>query len=208
MIKQAEIDAAKAKIAAAKALAMSKALAGNALRRFESTPVVSNAQPKPPLKPNQLKRFDTFDERALEAKLAAAKGKQAQIKQDAAQMIQKHIRAALARKARRRKQQEDAAKIIQKHIRGALARMSSAKITRENRAEALMKKLAAAARRLENGEEFTEAELQQLAADMAEVLAMLKVCAPFILSFALLLSSVVLRLLNFDVRVVGDARAS
>ena len=150
----------------------------------------------------------TLDEGALAAKLAAAREKQAQIKRDAVQMIQKHIRAALARKARRRKEQEDAAKMIQKHIRGALARMASKKVTREKRAEALMKKLAAAARRLETGEDFTEAELQQLAADMAEVLTMLKVCAAVVLSFALLLPSVVLSLLNCYMHVVGDARAS
>jgi hypothetical protein len=42
--------------------------------------------------------------------------------------------------------------------------------------ETLLKRLAAAAQRLEAGEDISEEELQQLAADMAELLALLKVC--------------------------------
>jgi hypothetical protein len=82
---------------------------------------------------------------------------------------------AEAEAAAKRQKQEAAAKTIQRHMRGALARMSSKVRMRENRMDELLKRLMAAVQRLEAGEEFTEAELQQLAADMAEVLALLKV---------------------------------
>jgi hypothetical protein len=164
-MKQAEIDAAKAKAEAEKARAMNKALAGNALRRFQSTP----AGPKAPVVSKRLVRINTVDE--TYAKEIAEKAKQAE-KEKQAQLDQEK-----AEEARRIKEREDAATRIQKHVRGALARMASKQKTREKRVDTLLKRLATAAQRLEAGEEFTEQELQQLAADMAELLALLKVCA-------------------------------
>jgi hypothetical protein len=163
-IKQAEIDAAKAKLEAEKARAMNKALAGNALRRFQSTPT----GPKPQLVPKRLARIATVDEQY--SKENAEKEKQAE-REKQARLDQEKEKAA-----RRIKERNDAATRIQKHVRGALARMASKQKTREKRVETLLKRLAAAAQRLEAGEDISEEELQQLAADMAELLALLKVC--------------------------------
>ena len=73
---------------------------------------------------------------------------------------------------------EDAAKVIQKHIRGALARMASKQWTGKRRTVTLLKRLSEAAQRLEAVEcSFTEAELRQLSADVTTLVALLKVCA-------------------------------
>ena len=83
-----------------------------------------------------------------------------------------------ARREEEEKEREDAATLIQKHVRGALARMASKQLIRERRMGTLLKRLSEAAQRLEAAEDFfTEAELRQLAADVAALVALLKVRA-------------------------------
>ena len=158
-IKQEELDEAKRKRDEAKRRAMKAALAKNALRRFQSTP---SGPAKPPRSSTKLARINSVDDEAVRRREKA--------EEEAA----KEEQAAKEAKEEDARRKEDVAKTIQRHARGAIARMKTKERLTQNRLGLLLARLAKFAKRMEDGDPLTETELQQLAADTVELLALLK----------------------------------